>query len=33
MYNEDENELRYTLSGLIHNYNTMKITGDKGKPQ
>ena len=25
MYNEDEGELRNTLSGLLHNYNTMKL--------
>lgn len=25
MYNEDENELRTTLSGLIQNYNELRI--------
>ena len=24
MYNEDENELRHTLRGCLHNYNTLK---------
>jgi hypothetical protein len=25
MYNEDENELKTTLTGVIHNYNEMRI--------
>jgi len=25
MYNEDENELKHTLKGCLHNYNCMKM--------
>jgi len=25
MYNEDESELKTTLSGLLHNYNTLRM--------
>ncbi len=28
MYNEDEQELKYTLKGVIHNYNEMRLDGD-----
>ena len=31
MYNEDENELKNTLRGIVHNYNCFRAEGDKYK--
>ena len=30
MYNEDEQELKTTLSGVIHNYNELRLDNDLG---